>query len=311
MTEPVPGTLPAHLNLHRTRPDRCPGVLRPWKADDGLLVRIRLVGGRLEPAQLQALAEAAGRFGDGFVRPTNRANLQLRAFADDGTGHLLPEAEQAIVATGLVPSPRHDLVRNVMASPLTGIDGGRADVGPIAKALDEGILASDVLADLPGKFLFVLDDGRGDVLEHFCDLGLVALDGTTCQLRIGDGWGEVLPLADAPARLLELAELFVASRGGGDAAAWHVDEMGAPLVGLHQPDDRLPRVTGAVPFVEGEGWHHVRLGVDGLPGDELLAAAGGHPVRITPWYGMVVEEPESAGAPGVATTSLPGAGEGR
>ena len=54
----------------RTRGDRCPGVLRPWPADDGLLVRIRLVAGRLEVGQLRLLSEAARRFGDGRVRST-------------------------------------------------------------------------------------------------------------------------------------------------------------------------------------------------------------------------------------------------
>ena len=57
----------------RTRGDRCPGVLRPWPADDGLLVRIRLVAGRLEVGQLRLLSEAARRFGDGRVRSTSRA----------------------------------------------------------------------------------------------------------------------------------------------------------------------------------------------------------------------------------------------
>ena len=69
-------------------------------------------------------------------------------------------------------------------------------------ALDSLIQASAALAGLPGRFLFVLDDGRGDLLSTDTDLGLVALDAETCQLRIGEGWGEVVPLADAPRELV-------------------------------------------------------------------------------------------------------------
>lgn len=273
----------------RTRVDSCPGVLRPWAADDGLLVRIRLVAGEVTPAQLGALVEAARTFGDGRIHTTSRGNLQLRAFPDDGTGHLTGEASKAIIDTGLVPSPQHDQVRNIMASPLTGIDGGRTDLTGIAQALDEGIRASEALATLPGKFLFMLDDGRGDVLAHSCDLGLVALDGTTAQLRVGGGWGEVVPLEVAAERLLALAELFVERRGEGPEAPWHVAEMPEPLVLPVDADERVCPATGALPFVEGEGWRHVELDDQGIDGTALLELVdGAHRIRVTPWYGLVL-----------------------
>ena len=43
----------------RTRADMCPGVWRPWQADDGLLVRIRLMGGLLPTAALRRLSEVS------------------------------------------------------------------------------------------------------------------------------------------------------------------------------------------------------------------------------------------------------------
>jgi precorrin-3B synthase len=68
----------------------------------------------------------------------------------------------AIEATGLLPSRTHELVRNVMVSSLTGLDGGFVDRRPVATELDERLRADRILARLPGRFLFVLDDGRGD-----------------------------------------------------------------------------------------------------------------------------------------------------
>ncbi|MGO4956651.1 nitrite reductase [Luteococcus sp. Sow4_B9] len=255
------------------------------------MVRIRLVAGNLPVDALRAVARAASQYGDGRIHPTNRANLQLRAFPDDGTGRVTPEALTALEASGLLPAPGHDLVRNVMASPLTGVDGGRANLEPLALALDEGIRASDRLATLPGKFLFVVDDGRGDVLSHACDLGVVALDEQTVQLRIGSGWGEVLPLADAAEILLGLAELFVERRGNQPTAAWHVDELDAPLVPTVEADPRLPEASGPLPFGDGPGWRHVEIGEAGIGATQVLDLVEGYQrVRITPWYGLLLCE---------------------
>ncbi|WP_231123788.1 hypothetical protein [Nocardioides sambongensis] len=184
----------------RARPDRCPGVLRPWPAADGALVRVRVPGGRLPVPALRALVDVATRYGDGLVRLTGRANLQLRAFptitgsTDDGVEVRLPEeVVAAIEATGLLPSRAHDLARNVLVSPQTGLAGGRADLTPVLADLDAALLAAPDLAGLPGRFLFTLDDGRGDLADRHRDLGLVALDADRVQLRVGTGWGAVLP----------------------------------------------------------------------------------------------------------------------
>ena len=67
----------------RTRADMCPGALRPWPADDGLLVRLRLVGGRLPLPSLERLLQVSERFADGHIYLTNRANVQLRGLSGD------------------------------------------------------------------------------------------------------------------------------------------------------------------------------------------------------------------------------------
>src|SRR5262249_31900538 len=67
-----------------------------------------------------------------------------------------------LTRVGLLPSLSHDRVRNVLASPLAGLDGG-PDLTGIVRALDAALCARPRLAELSGRFLFAVDDGRGDV----------------------------------------------------------------------------------------------------------------------------------------------------
>lgn len=270
----------------RARRDRCPGVTRPWLAQDGALVRLRLVGGRITSEQLAALAAVSARYGDGDVHVTGRANLQVRALPHDGD-RLTPDAHAAVLATGLVPSEAHDLVRNIMVSPLTGRRGGRADLRPVADELDRLIRADLRLAELPGRFLFVLDDGRGDLHDQKTDLGLVALDDSVAQLRMGEHQGEVIAVADAARVLVTLSHRFLDLRGSGPAAAWHVRELSVPLTDAQDPEPAALGTSTPLPYDD----EHVAV-PDGVA-DQALAAqlvAHGGELVITPWRGVLIPE---------------------
>jgi precorrin-3B synthase len=279
------------MSITRTRRDRCPGALRPWPADDGLLVRLRLVGGRLPGSSLRSLVDVAEEYGDGRVHVTGRANLQVRALPDDG-GTLPDVVLGAIEATGLLPSRTHELVRNLVVSPATGIAGGRGDLRPTAAALDRELCADPALSALPGRFLFVLDDGRGDVLDRDCDLGLVVLDQGAVQLRVGTGWGSVVPRGEAVAEVLALAHRFLEARGTGPGAAWHVEELARPLEDATAADRRLPHPTPPLAFGAVPGGHHVQVPEGGLDrrASEALLATAGDEVVVTPWRGILVPE---------------------
>ncbi|MCZ4500365.1 MAG: ferredoxin-nitrite reductase [Marmoricola sp.] len=279
--------------VRRTRGDLCPGVLRPWAAQDGGLVRLRLVGGAVSVASLVALAGVAAAYGDGDVHLTGRANLQVRALPlVDG---LLPaEIVDALEATGLLPHPTHDLVRNVMVSPLSGILAGEADLRGVAQAFDDLLCADPALAGLPGRFLTVLDDGRGDVQGRSLDLGAMAVDAGQAQLRAGSsGWGAVVPLADVPAGLVALAHGFLAARGTGESAAWHVDELAVPLLAGDR-DPRTWRNSGPLPYGLFDGGEHLEV-PDGVltPGrlETLVGTGSGDHLVVTPWNGIVVTAP--------------------
>lgn len=279
---------------NRSRPDRCPGIVHPWPADDGGLVRIRIPGGRVPLAALDGLLAVAGEYGDGRVRLTGRANLQLRAMpvVED---RLAEPALVALEATGLLPSRRHDRIRNVLASPQTGIAGGRADLRPVVAALDALLLADPALADLPGRFLFTLDDGRGDLADRHRDLGLVALSADTAQLVVGTTFGQVVPLSDAATALGELARDFLRTRGAGPEAPWHVPELASPLTSpLATPTPPAPGAdvtSGPLPFGPVAGGEHVSVGEDGIDADLATSWAGATDlVVVTPWHGVLIPE---------------------
>ncbi|WP_349876456.1 sulfite reductase subunit beta [Micromonospora sp. HUAS YX12] len=289
----------------RTRRDLCPGLLRPWIAEDGALVRVRLPGGTLPIDALVALADVAEQHGDGAIRLTSRANLQLRGLHHDGG--VLPETVvDAVMATGLIPSPSHERVRNIMVSPLTGRVGGRADLRPVVRRLDELVCAEAGLAELPGRFLFVLDDGRGDVAGRNLDLGLVAVDAGRARIRAGrSAWGEVVTLDRAAQALTTLAARFLEAAGAQPGSPWHVDELpagGEALLG--ERVEALPgtRVATGPPalgrITQDDGRHALHLavpgsGLDRRLVDEIVAWDTPH-VIVTPWRTLIVPDLENA-----------------
>jgi precorrin-3B synthase len=282
----------------RTRADMCPGVLRPWRADDGLLVRIRLIGGRGPTTALRRLSEVSHEYADGRIFVTRRANLQLRGMSGDG-GQLTTGALEALESTGLLPSRTHEFVRNVLVSPQTGLAGGRADLRPVADELDALICADPELGLLPGRFLFALDDGRGDILDRLTgagkrgtDLGLVALDEDTVQLRVGDHWGVVTSLRGSARGLVDLARQFLDVRGTGVSAAWHVRELTHPLQPAVPADRRIPAPAAPLAYGTVAGGVHVPVadGVLTQRGAQALlqqASAVTHLV-VTPWRGILI-----------------------
>ncbi|WP_246574189.1 cobalamin biosynthesis protein CobG [Streptomyces genisteinicus] len=155
----------------RDRGDACPGALRLHTADDGALARVRVPAGLLSARQAHALADAADRLGDGALDITSRGNLQLRGL-DAARAR---ELADLLDAADLLPAPAHERVRNVVASPLSGLDGhGHLDVQPLVRELDALLCTGARAAALSGRFLFALDDGRGDMAELNPDVMLIA-----------------------------------------------------------------------------------------------------------------------------------------
>ena len=272
------------------RADRCPGVLRPHEAADGAIVRIRVPGGQTTGTALRDLSRLAQTYGSGLLQLTSRASVQVR-----GLPAAVPEPfEDAVARAGFLPSAEHERVRNIVASPLTGLVGGRADLRPLVARLDRALVAEPRLAALPGRFLFVLDDGRGDVAGLGGDLGYRALDAGRGELLVGDRRRtRPVRLAEVAETLVDLAVRFLDRRG----EAWHVRQLDGPLLegtekALLEPP--VPRPAGVVA-------DHLVVDVPlGLLGpaqvDAVQAAVGGGPVVVTPWRSLVL--PNAAPARG-------------
>jgi precorrin-3B synthase len=270
--------------------DACPGALQVHQAADGALARIRLPGGMITAEQLLALAVAATRFGSQAMELTSRGNVQIRGITD-------PDAlADAITAAGLLPSPSHERVRNIVASPLTGRSGGNADVRDLVRELDAAIQASPSLAHLPGRFWFGVDDGRGDVAGSGVDVGAVMLGADRAALLVGGvDTGVRLATADVVATLVAVAETFVDVRG----SAWRTSELAdiepllAGLTTSAEPGTTWPPVLQPpVGWIEQDGHRvalgaGVRLGVLEARTAEFLAAIEA-PLVITPWRSVLV-----------------------
>ncbi len=278
--------------------DSCPGALQAHQAADGALVRVRLPGGAITAAQLATLAEVASEFGSGTLELTARGNLQVRGLAD-----VAPVAE-AIAGAGLLPSPTHERVRNIVASPLSGRAGGRADVRGWVRELDAAICAEPGLAELGGRFWFSVDDGRADVSGLGADVGVHALDDGVALLLAGRDTGVRLAAGDAARVLVAQAVRFVEVRG----KAWRVSELADAAELL--PDavmsaEPFPPVTkGPVGWVNQDDGRvalgaAVPLGVLSARVAEFLAAIEA-PLVVTPWRSVLVCDLDEA----VADTAL-------
>ncbi|MGE0219543.1 precorrin-3B synthase [Mycolicibacterium sp.] len=266
--------------------DACPGALQTHRAADGELARIRLPGGMITAGQLGAIASAAIEFGSPELELTSRGNIQIRAVRDTVA------VADRLAAAGLLPSASHERVRNIVASPLSGRSGGQRDVRAVVTALDAALQREPALAALPGRFLFGVDDGRGDVSGLGADAGVHAVDETRFAITLsGRDTGVRIAWDDAVPTLLAIAGRFQVIRG----KAWRVSELDDPTVlldnaaagpgwpartrppvGWITQDDGRVALGAAVP-----------LGVLDAEVARLLAAVEA-PLAVTPWRSVLL-----------------------
>jgi len=294
--------------------DRCPGVLRLHEAADGALARVRLPGGRLTADGLDALADASA-LGSGLIELTSRASIQLRG---------LRRADAAAVAerlweAGLLPSPSHERVRNILASPLAGrCPGSIAATDGVVAALDRGLCADSALAALPDRFLFAVEDGSGTLGRQRCDVGLVAathgdfrlcLNGLATTLRAHGEGAARLALDAARAFCGLLAEDGEAGRAAGrvgelpDGPRRLARALGGALTSAGAPPPPSAECLGAGTRTQVDGLVAVtvlprlaRLDREVARRLAALARGAGGELRLSPWRTLTFVDVLPAGA---------------
>lgn len=276
----------------RSTPDNCPGALSTHQAADGALARVRLPGGAITPPQMHILATTAAELGNGSIELTSRGNVQLRAVRDTATFAV------RLADIGLLPSPSHERVRNILASPLSGRVDGLTNVRPMVEQLDQALCARPELAQLPGRTLFALDDGRGDVAALAPDFGVRAISQERYALLLaGADSGIRVPSKEVVATLIDAAQCFLDLRDD----EWRLTELVdgsarvAAALGLSAETPQEFDDPTATPPI---GWLPQRDGSVALGGalalglldarlGEFLAAID-KPLVVTPWRSLLV-----------------------
>lgn len=270
----------------------CPDAWHPMETGDGLLVRVKPRLARLTRDQALGLCALAGRFGNGIVDVSRRANLQIRGVAADDWRVLVHE----LLALGLVDSdPRTEKRRNILMTPdwAKGDDSHRI-AGDLIGLLDQ-------LPDMPGKVGFVIDAGAAPVmLDEAGDFRIErGVTGALILRAAGRPGGVELPQDKEAAMLIALAHWFCES---GGLAEGRLARHKAPL-----PDwasGATPPAAPAAPISPGP----VALGTaHGIPFGQvdagILASALADPaatgLRITPWRVLVIEGVRQGAMPGL------------
>ncbi len=212
---------------------------------------------------------------------TRRGNVLIRGITDADA------VPAAVAATGLLPSSNCTIV----ASPLSGRTGGVADVRAWVTELDAAIQAERVLAQLPERFLFSVDDGRDDVSGLGADVGVHVVDEHAALVLAGRDTGIRLTAHEVVDTLIAIAVRFVEVRGealrvselADPSGLWPGAELGdgfrritrSPVGWIEQDDGRVA-LGAAVP----QGVLPARVA-------EYLAAIEA-PLVVTPWRSLLV-----------------------
>ncbi|MET4205651.1 precorrin-3B synthase [Bradyrhizobium sp. LA2.1] len=264
----------------------CPGALRPMQSGDGLVVRVRPFGGRLEATQVAGLAELAERYGNGLIDVTSRANLQIRGVSEQGHRPLLDGLARLRL---LDPDSDIESRRNILVTPFWNSGD---ETQALAAELEEAL--ADSTLELPTKFGFAIDDGKSRVLAgDSADLRIERDRGGRLLVRTdGARLGRSVARGEAVSTVLALASWFISSggaKGGRGRMAAHI------AAGAELPESLSGETEPAPVMAASRPGHYPHGALVGVAFGQMLHttlhqfSGCGHALRMTPWR-MVLSE---------------------
>lgn len=273
------------LPLAARRRGACPTLDIPMQTGDGLLARIRIAGGRIDPTRLELLAVLCGTHGNGIIEITARGNLQVRGLAPASVAEFAASVRNIVtVETGLV----------VETPPLAGDDPLEfVDPRSVAQAIRG--LAGPFSARLGPKVAVVVDgNGQIGLAGLKADLRLVAADRERWLVSVG---AQLLGTTIAP---IDCARIVLAALAalGDQARAGDIDlaALLAVLGDLVEPSAPVSQATSSPigPFpLRGRSATGLGLPFGAIAWESVAALADGawrfgiSEFRLAPHHGLL------------------------
>src|SRR5215216_5112845 len=166
------------------------GIYTQRPAEDGFfMVRIRIPGGELIPAQLRAIADLSNEHGRGLADITVRQNIQLHWVRIEK----LPDILDRLFKVGLSTTEAcGDCVRNILNCPVSGVDENELyDTSPLVRQVNDYFTGNREFSNLPRKFkIGITGCPVRCVYPEINDVGLFAVrdgDRVAFRARVGGG----------------------------------------------------------------------------------------------------------------------------
>ena len=164
-------------------------VLEPHELDDEyFMLRIRIDGGRLNLAQLRAIAHVSATYGRNTADITDRQNIQLHWIRIED----VPAIWNALESVGLSTAEAcGDVPRVILGSPVAGVAKDEIlDATPAIEELQRRFIGNPEFSNLPRKFKSAVS-GLQDVVHEINDISFVGVrhpeHGPGFDLWVGGG----------------------------------------------------------------------------------------------------------------------------
>jgi sulfite reductase beta subunit-like hemoprotein/molybdopterin converting factor small subunit len=254
------------------------------------MVRVKVAGGLVQPAQLKGLGAIAREYGKDEAELTTRQGIQLHWVRMS----MLPEVLAAIEATGLTTcGAEGDTVRNITGCPVTGLSAaGPFDVMPVIQEAARFFWGDPKFSNLPRKHKYTISACPSQC--NAPEIHDVALVGTIRDgqpgfgLRVGGG------MANTP-RISRDVGVFVPL---GDAV-----EVLQAVTNAWQQDlrYRVSRAKARIKFMMDDyGPEGVRAKIEEQLGRRLADGAAPEPTGDADHMGVYAQR-----QPGLSTVGVP------